>query len=97
MKLKIERMHELFGEHKGKRCRECEHFCSGRYHDRLLYKCEAYGLTHSESSDWVGRYDACGLFNRPYNGHPVIRIPQAREPKPPLPGQIGIADMEAGE
>lgn len=74
MTKKIELMHELFGKSDGNRCGECSNFVCGRYHDRILRKCEVYGLTHSEASDWAKRWEACGLFNKEYTGIPVIKI-----------------------
>lgn len=71
---KIELMHQLFGKAEGHTCKECSNFCSGRYHDRILRKCEVYGLTHSKATDWAMRWTACGHFNRPLNGRPVIEI-----------------------
>lgn len=32
------------------------------------------GITHSESSDWAQKWQACGLFNQPYNGKPAIEV-----------------------
>lgn len=75
---KIELMYELFGKKDGKRCGECSNLICGRYHDRILRKCEAYGLTHSEASDWVKRWEACGLFNAEYTGRQVIEIAKRR-------------------
>ena len=61
---KIALMHRLFGVCEGHACRECSNLVKGRYHDRILTKCKVYGLTHSEASDWAGRWQACGMFNR---------------------------------
>ncbi len=70
---KIERMHNMFGKTVGHKCYECSNFVSGRYHDKILHKCSVYGLTHSEASDWRLKYDACGMFNKEYEGVPIIR------------------------
>ena len=48
---KIALMHRLFGVCEGHACRECSNLVNGRYHDRILTKCNVYGLTHSEASD----------------------------------------------
>jgi hypothetical protein len=32
-----------------------------------VYKCEAYGLTHSEASGWRISYRACGLYSKPFD------------------------------
>lgn len=59
---KIDAMHERYGTYPAL-CRDCSHFIAGRYHDMRLYKCELYGVTHSEASDWRQSYVACGMFN----------------------------------
>lgn len=93
---KIELMHELFGRIEGHSCGECTNLVCGRYHDRILRKCEVYGLTHSEASDWAKRWEACGLFNREYNGAPVIEIAKRRSyhqsDTEVAAGQIGMED-----
>lgn len=69
---KIELMHHLYGQIEDKKCSECCHLQSGRYHDTILHKCELYGLTHSEASDWRLKYTACGLFNKETDVRNVI-------------------------
>ena len=70
---KIDLMHRLFGASDGHACRECSNFVKGKYHDRTLCKCRVYGMTHSEATDWAGRWQACGAFNRTLNRQPVMR------------------------
>lgn len=70
---KIELMHLFFGIAEGHVCRECSNLVKGRYHDRILTKCKVYGMTHSEASDWAGRWQACGMFNQPWDKQPVIK------------------------
>lgn len=71
---KIDLMHREFGSSPGNKCKTCDHFLHGRYRSRYLSKCEVYGLTHSEASDWSGRHDACGMYNKEYNGNAIIRL-----------------------
>lgn len=71
---KIDLMHREFGFSPGHKCKECDNFVHGRYRSRTLSKCDIYGCTHSEASDWSGRYDACGMFNKAWNGNPIIRL-----------------------
>lgn len=92
---KIALMHRLFGVCEGHACRECGNLVRGRYHDRILTKCKVYGLTHSEASDWAGRWQACGMFNRELNKQPVIRevVPERKQKEAdntPLEGQISL-------
>lgn len=61
---KIALMHRVFGVSDGHTCRECCNFVNGKYHDRTLCKCRVYGMSPSEASDWAGRWQACGAFNR---------------------------------
>lgn len=68
---KIDIMHRHFGT-SNHICGECSNLVCGRYHDRILRKCEVYGLTHSEASDWAKRWEACGMFNKEYTGRPII-------------------------
>lgn len=92
---KIALMHKLFGKRYGHTCRECSNLVKGRYHNRMLTKCKVYGLTHSEASDWAGRWQACGAFNREISRQPVIRevVPERKQKEvdnTPLEGQIGF-------
>ena len=92
---KIDLMHRLFGVADGNACRECSNFVKGKYHDRTLCKCRVYGMTHSEASDWAGRWQDCGMFNRAWDKQPVIReVVQERKRKEadnaPLDGQISL-------
>lgn len=81
---KIDRMHKLFGVCEEHTCKECSNYIRIRYRDKMLRKCQVYGLTHSEASDWAGKWTACGMFNQEYGGRPVIEIrpeqPQELEP-----------------
>ena len=90
---KINLMHRLFGICEGHACRECSNLVKGRYHDRTLCKCRVYGMTHSEASDWAGRWYACGMFNKPWDKQPVMRevVPNRKQrgtDNTPMDGQI---------
>ena len=81
---KIELMHRQFGISAGNRCKDCENFVHGKYHTRMLSKCSVYGLTHSEASDWSGRHEACGMFNREWTGNEIIRLVRPEKPEPEI-------------
>lgn len=90
---KIALMHRIFGVCDGHACRECSNLVKGRYHDRTLCKCRVYGMTHSKATDWAGRWQACGAFNRTLSGQPVMREvrPERKQKEAdnaPLEGQI---------
>lgn len=69
---KIERMHELFGTCSGQKCKDCEHLYGGVNNYR---KCLIYGNTRSEATDWALKYDACGLWNKPYKAEiPIVKL-----------------------
>lgn len=95
-KRKQDLMYSLFGQADGQ-CKGCEHFIRFKYHDKNRRKCEVYGDTRSEASDWAGKWQACGLFpDKPYNGRPVIEIVkrgQSKQEPMQCEGQITIGDM----
>lgn len=66
-KLKIDLMHELFGKgYDGDTCKTCWHLKHHYNHNKSYYKCQCYGETPSEASDWRLKYPSCGLYNKPY-------------------------------
>ena len=90
MAKKIDRMHEMFGRGSG-RCGDCCHFVTLDYHNVTLQKCEVYGLTHSEASDWVKKWESCGLYNKPWNGDvPVIELTGKRVREEQCDGQLRL-------
>lgn len=97
---KIDAMHRLFGEMPDKRCAYCKHFISGEYHDRRLFKCELYGLTHSEATDWRKSYTACGMYNMHVKRSSWVdvlkRKPQQAAGALPLEGQCEM-QLTGGE
>jgi len=97
---KIFAMHKRFGTCGAFRCKDCDHLIGGKYHDRQLYKCELYGLSHSEATDWRLSWIACGRFNEQVNTDlytPIIKtLSHRREPEPPLEGQMDISAFLGG-
>lgn len=87
---KIDRMHALFGIDPCRKCGECPNLVCGRYRSKILKKCRAYGLTHSQASDWAKRWTACGLFGREYTGRDVIELTDRVNLAVPLEGQIDL-------
>ena len=93
---KIDLMHRQFGKCEGHACRECSNLIHTRAGDRPLTKCKAYGETSSEASDWTQRWQACGLFNKPWDKGPIIRLVRPERTKQedaqrvPMDGQIKL-------
>lgn len=89
---KIDLMHELFGSgHPSDKCGTCMHLM--RYTaNRSYFKCECYGETSSDASDWRKKYPSCGLYNVPYDGIPIIEykkhMPKQKDPEIQCEGQI---------
>lgn len=95
---KIDAMHKRFGTCGVYQCRVCEHLISGVYRGKHYHKCELYGLSHGEGTDWRLSYQACGMFNMDVDTDrwtPVIElVKHALKPRPKVEGQI---DMLPGE
>ena len=95
---KIDLMHKVFGRCPGRRCKDCSNLVKVRVSDMALTKCKVYGLTHSQASDWVQRYEACGMFNKPWgeNQTPIIRLvtPENRKEQEtkPIEGQMSFEE-----
>jgi hypothetical protein len=89
---KIEIMHRLYGVRNDHICGECSNFYEFRY-NKKYFKCEVYGHSSSEATDWRKYYVACGHFNKPPTAasRPVKEYAK-REPAPIeiLPGQMRL-------
>lgn len=98
MTRKIDTMHEMFGKTHGHKCKECSNLKEHPYR-KSIYKCRVYGMTSSEASDWRLKYDACGMFNKEWDGNPIIKLYRGRPNRgqaaePLIDGQISF---EKGE
>lgn len=88
---KILAMHKHFGTCGVLRCKDCDHL----KHD-VRYKCELYGISRSEATDWRLSFQACGMYNVPQNMEtwtPLltqINNQYRKFPDPPIEGQIGF-------
>ncbi len=71
---KHEVMYSLFGRDNKHKCKECSNFIFIRPTDRRHSKCQVYGVTHSEATDWNGRKPACGMFNQNYDDVSQITV-----------------------
>ena len=90
---KIEKMHLLFGKLEGHKCKECNRLVYDiNWNGKKFYKCENYGISNAESTDWRLSYEACGMMNKVVD-KPVVkmRIPKVEE-KPKMEGEITLFD-----
>ena len=94
-KRKIELMHEMFGKNEKYCCAECDHFRKINYHDKTYRKCEVYGLTRSEATDWKASYVACGLAPyHTYMGKNIVEmVTPHKDSHEPMSGQMSLEDF----
>lgn len=89
-------MHKRFGTCGALRCRDCCHLISGEYHDRRYHKCELYGMSHSDSTDWRLLWQACGMYNVPVNMNIWVpladQINHGKKQDKPLDGQMRMEE-----
>ena len=92
MAKKIDKMHEMFGREWGHKCKDCRHLSGGvnQYH-----KCEIYGNTSSQATDWATSYEACGLWNQDYKGDiPIMEFGKSRsKAELQVPGQMSFLEV----
>lgn len=93
---KIDAMHKLFGTTPGKRCGDCPHLRTYQHGQRRWFKCVVYGTSASIATDWVKKWEACGLFDKPVpKGYRQIIRTLTNDPKKILPVE-GQIDMFGG-
>lgn len=90
---KIEAMHKRFGKDEAHKCRDCCHLISGDYRGRRYHKCNLYGMSRSEATDWRLSYAACGAYNVPDENvdiwTPILeQVVRERNVELPIDGQI---------
>lgn len=91
-KRKIELMYTLFGWDEQHQCKTCDNLLK-EVGNRTYYKCLCYGNTSSIATDWKISNTACGLYNKPYNGKPVIEYAKHQSTKKPymeIEGQMRL-------
>ena len=62
----IAAMHYHHGTSPGHKCRECCNLVGYR-HAKQYYKCAAYGISASMVTDWRLKWEACCLYNEPFD------------------------------
>ncbi len=73
-KKKIDLMLKEFGYSDGHSCCECSNLRRSCVGARTVYKCQVYGSTGSQASDWAKWYPACGMLNRKWDKSPVMAL-----------------------
>lgn len=77
---KIRLMHCLFGK-VDEICKNCSNLRYLSCGNHNVTKCKYYGETNSEASDWVQKWQACGMFNMPWDGRRMMGIYVREEAK----------------
>lgn len=90
---KIDLMYEKFGKADNETvCAECQHFLRITHHGKVYRKCEVYGNTPSDATDWKAGYVACGLFGKRYQmDRPMVEFSHFEDEQ--IPGQMSIVDF----
>ena len=95
---RIKLMYQLFGSDSEHKCKECSHLIIIQENKRYN-KCKCYGITNSESTDWRQKWNACGLYNKEYNGNPIIDVKKhMARPKrndEQIEGQMSLYDQNS--
>lgn len=87
---KIAAMHRRYGRDDKHLCKDCNHLICREY-GRRYYKCEMYGLSKSDATDWRVSYQACGMYNQPaVNAYMTMVNLELKKYDEPLDGQIGM-------
>lgn len=93
---RIHAMHKKYGICWGLTCKDCAHLKRYEYHGRVYYKCELYGQSHSEASDWRLSWIACGMNNMPVNMNIWVpladQINHGKKQDKPLDGQMRMEE-----
>jgi len=97
---RIHAMHRRHGIEWQQTCKNCCHLISGEWRGKRYHKCDLYGMSHSEATDWRLSWMACGMFNVPVDTdrmNPVYKtLSNRREPEPQLEGQMDISAFLGG-
>ena len=93
--LKIEKMHYIFGKYPGQGavCKNCRHYRWFSYRGRSYRKCRVYGDTRCGSSDWKASYEACGLYNKNWDGDKEIINIRIDRPPDEFDGQLTFSEV----
>ena len=93
MKLQLSRMHKEWGRYYPNKCGDCCNRARYEYRGKTYRKCERYGESHSDATDWADSWMACGKYNVPLGPGeaPLIRWAVRDKPKrTEVEGQTGL-------
>lgn len=93
---KISAMWDEFGTLYGKCCGGCCHLIKHEGYRRNYYKCEIYGQSASEATDWVKGWTACKAWNvtgitKADLYKSLWRGKKQTEPEKPIEGQMEMS------
>ena len=88
-------MRKAYGSAKPLSCGQCPHLLKTMPTDRVYYKCEAYGVSNGEGTDWAKRWEACNLIFRESIAGLTPMLEQLKrsprkKPEEQLEGQIAM-------
>jgi len=94
---RIQNMHARHGHGPdGVTCGDCVHLVRRRGGTRSYLKCERYGITRSDASDWRKRWPACGAVKSELQaalereaGRPTSAPATTESPGPQEAGRMG--------
>ena len=92
MRNDIQVMYAKFGklDSLGWICKDCMNLRT-HFYGRSYHKCCVYGESNSQATDWNVGNIACGMFNRKYNGVPVIELlKHSKKQDAQIDGQVSI-------
>lgn len=99
MSRKINAMYERYGRKEGNKCKTCVNLFITRY-DKVYKKCLHYGISKSDATDWNVGYDACGMYNVPFDDKKDCRvfdlIKNDKKENIVLDGQIKMPGLKKG-
>jgi hypothetical protein len=85
---KDELMRSMFGCGKGT-CKDCYHLTE-HFYSRKYFKCEVYGYSASEATDWRQKFPACGLKNIATDKHEIYKYAKPDKKESVAEGQLKL-------
>lgn len=99
MRRKGEAMRMAYGHAGDKKCKNCINLLTYDYKGKRYRKCKAYGVSHSNATDWRVTETACGLFNKTFDDMGLfplletLRGMRGESEAEIIAGQMGIEEI----